>query len=79
MNIIEWNILSNIVAVISPVIIVIITYTKTWSSLQVAIDGKLTWANVVKSPTYMKYADRALDILRSKGYYINEEGNCVIR
>ena len=41
------------------------------------IDGKLTWAKVVKSPTYMKYADRALDILRSKGYYIDKEGNCV--
>ena len=43
------------------------------------IDGKLTWAKVVKSPTYAKYADMALDILRSKGYYINEEGNCVKR
>ena len=43
------------------------------------IDVKLTWAKVEKSPTYMKYADRALDIIRSKGYYINEEGNCVKR
>ena len=48
MNIIEWNILSNIVAVISPVIIVIITYTKTWSSLQVAIESLTT---AVKSLT----------------------------
>ena len=43
------------------------------------IDGKLTWVRVVKSPTYAMYADMALDILRSKGYYINEEGNCVKR
>lgn len=43
------------------------------------IDGKLTWAKVVKSPTYTMYADMALDIIRSKGYYINEEGNCVKR
>ena len=36
-----------------------------------SLDGKLTWAKVVKYPTY--------DILRSRGYYINEEGNCVKR
>ena len=41
------------------------------------ISGKLTWAKVAKSHTYAKYADAALAILESKGYYIDEEGNCV--
>lgn len=35
----EWNVLSSIVAVVSPVLIVIITYVKTWSSLQTVIDN----------------------------------------
>ena len=63
MNIIEWNILSNIVAVISPVIIVIITYTKTWSSLQVAIESLTT---AVKSLTEIvnSIREKQIDILQ---------------
>ena len=62
-NIIEWNILSNIVAVISPVIIVIITYTKTWSSLQVAIESLTT---AVKSLTEIvnSIREKQIDILQ---------------
>lgn len=45
-------------------------------ALQV-IMGKLRYASITKTKKYAKYADLALEIIREKGYEIDEEGNCV--
>lgn len=35
--IVEWGILANIISVITPLVIVLVTYTKTWSKFDVLI------------------------------------------
>ena len=35
--IVEWGILANIIGVITPLVIVLVTYTKTWSKFDVLI------------------------------------------
>lgn len=35
--VIEWQVLAAIVAILSPLVIVIVTYVKTWATLQVTI------------------------------------------
>ena len=41
------------------------------------INGKLTWTRLTKSTTYNRYADQVVDVLESRGYMIDENGNCV--
>ena len=41
------------------------------------MNGKLTWARLIKSTTYNRYADQVVDVLESRGYMIDENGNCV--
>ena len=41
------------------------------------IAGRLSWETLTKSKTYGKYADMVVDVLESRGYMIDEEGNCV--
>ena len=41
------------------------------------INGKLTWTRLTKSTTYNRYADQVVDVLESRGYMIDESGNCV--
>ena len=41
------------------------------------INGKIHWSQIENSKTYAKYADAVLAVLETKGYMIDEEGNCV--
>ena len=35
----EWGVLASVVAVISPVLIVIVTYVKTWSKFEITVSN----------------------------------------
>lgn len=37
--IIEWGILANMIGVLTPLVLVLITYTKTWSKFDLLIDN----------------------------------------
>lgn len=41
------------------------------------IEGKLKWATLEKSKAYSKYCDGVLEVLHSRGYEINQKGDCV--
>lgn len=41
------------------------------------IKGKLKWATLEKSKAYSKYTDAVIAELDSRGYMIDENGNCV--
>ena len=38
----EWGILASIVAVISPLLVVIVTYVKTWSKFEITVNNLST-------------------------------------
>lgn len=40
--IIEWGILANVIGVFTPLVLVLVTYTKTWSKFDLLIDSLTT-------------------------------------
>lgn len=40
--IIEWSLLANIIGVFTPLVLVLVTYTKTWSKFDLLIDSLTT-------------------------------------
>lgn len=40
--VIEWSLLANIIGVFTPLVLVLVTYTKTWSKFDLLIDSLTT-------------------------------------